>query len=90
VGSAIAKLHYQSLVTGDTRRVRILQHALTNGYRSRRRPLAPEELRWHVAAALLSERALRAVNRIRPDGLALLPALLDEALGVLRDGAALR
>jgi hypothetical protein len=90
VGSAIAKLHYQSLVSGDIRRVTILQHALTDGYRSRRRPVAPEELRWHVAAALLSERALRAVNRIRPDGLALLPALLDEALGVLRDGSALR
>jgi tRNA A-37 threonylcarbamoyl transferase component Bud32 len=86
VGSAIAKLRYQSLLTGDTRRVRVLQHALTDGYRSRRTPPAGDELRWHVAAAILSERALRAVNRVRLDGLALLPAVLDEALAVLREG----
>ena len=42
---------------------------------------------WHVAAALLSERALRAVNRIRPDGLVHLGAVLADARAVLRKEA---
>ncbi|MEA2284644.1 MAG: hypothetical protein QOJ21_687 [Solirubrobacteraceae bacterium] len=88
IGSAIAKLRYQALLTGDTRRVRVFQQALLDGYRTRRRPPAMEELRWHIAAALLSERALRAVNRVRLDGLALLPAVLDDALAVLDEGGA--
>ena len=88
IGSAIAKLRYQALLTGDTRRVRVFQQALLDGYRTRRRPPAMEELRWHIAAALLSERALRAVTRVRLDGLALLPAVLDDALGVLDEGGA--
>jgi hypothetical protein len=88
IGSAIAMLRYQALLTGDTRRVRVFQQALLDGYRTRRRPPAMEELRWHIAAALLSERALRAVTRVRLDGLALLPAVLDDALGVLDEGGA--
>ena len=36
-------------------------------------------LRWHTAAALLVERAERAVHRVLPDSLARLPALLHEA-----------
>ena len=44
---------------------------------------ADARLRWYVAAALLSERALRAVNRIRPDGLALLGAVLSDARAAL-------
>lgn len=90
VGSGVAKLRYQSLITGDRRHVRLMEQALLDGYRSRRRPPAAEQLRWHIAAALLSERALRAVNRIRHDGLALLPAVLAEALAVLDDGAGQR
>jgi len=34
------------------------------------RPLpSPTSLRWHTAAALLAERAWRAVNRLRLPGL---------------------
>jgi len=45
-----------------------------------------DEIRWYTAAALLTERALRAVNRIRPEGLAVLDRLLDEAFSELRGG----
>jgi hypothetical protein len=40
-------------------------------------------LRWHTAAALLVERAARAVHRVLPRTLARLPALLQEADGLL-------
>jgi aminoglycoside phosphotransferase len=50
-------------------------HALPNG----------DCLRWHSAAALLAERALRAVNRIRPDGLQHLGELLAEAQALLTE-----
>jgi hypothetical protein len=90
LGSAIAKLRYQSLLTGDGRRVRLMEQALLDGYRSRRHLPGAAELRWHIAAALLSERALRAVNRVRLDGLALLPAIVDEALAVLDQGSPVR
>jgi aminoglycoside phosphotransferase len=44
-------------------------------------------LRWHTAAALLAERCLRAVNRVLPDILPHLQALLAEATRLLaRDG----
>lgn len=39
-------------------------------------------LRWHVAAALLVQGAARAVRRVQPAGLARMPALLDDALGL--------
>jgi hypothetical protein len=41
-------------------------------------------IHWHTAAALLAERALRAVNRVRPEGLARLRELLAVASDVLR------
>jgi len=43
-------------------------------------------LSWHTAAALLAERALRAVNRIRPEGLCCLCELLSEARVILHRG----
>jgi aminoglycoside phosphotransferase len=54
------------------------------GYQSVRRLPDAESLRWHVAAALLGERALRSVNRIRPEGLLHLRALLSNAREILR------
>ena len=43
-------------------------------------------LRWYVAAALLEERALRAVTRIRFGGLQKLPEILTTAEAVLNGG----
>lgn len=48
--------------------------------------VAEETLRWHVAAALLEERALRAVTRIRFGGLQKLPTILATANAVLNGG----
>jgi Ser/Thr protein kinase RdoA (MazF antagonist) len=87
VGSVVAGLRYDALLGGDAARGRRLERALLDGYSTRRRPPSAEALRWHVAAALLCERALRAVNRVRLDGLALLPAVLAEARTVLGEGA---
>ena len=64
-----------------------MQRALLDGYAAVRDLPARDELDWHVAAALLTERALRAVNRIRPDGLVHLGAVLADARAVLRKEA---
>jgi Ser/Thr protein kinase RdoA (MazF antagonist) len=50
-------------------------------------PLPPAGgLRWHTAAALLAERALRAVNRVIPATLPHLEALLADASDLLARG----
>ena len=87
VGSALAGLRYHALVADEVARGERLEQALLDGYGSLRDLPKPQTLRWHVAAALLSERALRAVNRLRPDGLACLGAVLAEARAVLRGEA---
>ena len=59
-----------------------LRRAFLSGYG----PLgttARESLRWHTVAALLHERALRAVSRIRPAVLQRLPELILGAEAVL-------
>jgi aminoglycoside phosphotransferase len=62
---------------------RTLGDALRDGYRQGRPLPAVEAIAWHTSAALLAERALRAVNRVRADGLTHLPSLLHEAKAVL-------
>jgi len=57
--------------------------ALADGYAAVRRLPPAATLRAATAAALLVERALRAVTRVRAEGLAVLPALLAEAEGLL-------
>jgi Ser/Thr protein kinase RdoA (MazF antagonist) len=89
LGSTLAGLRYTALVTDERARGERLRSALLEGYASLRDLPGEDLLRWHVAAALLTERALRAVNRLRPDGLAHLGAVLNEARSVLR-GEALR
>ncbi len=79
LGSLLAGLRYRALVGGDPAAAGDLEHALLEGYAERRVLPAPAVLGWHVAAALLSERALRAVNRIRPEGLEHLAAVLRAA-----------
>jgi len=87
VGSVLAGLRYRAVVTDERARGEKLRAALLEGYASLRELPDPEVLRWHVAAALLTERALRAVNRIRPAGLAHLGAILNDARAVLRGEA---
>lgn len=43
----------------------------------------PDELRWYTAAALLAERCVRAVNRVRTAELRQLRSLLDEGLALV-------
>jgi hypothetical protein len=87
LGSFRAALRYRA-ITGQARRGEVaqLEAAFLNGFGAVRSLPNGDEIRWYTAAALLTERALRAVNRIRPEGLAVLDKLLDEALSELRGG----
>jgi aminoglycoside phosphotransferase (APT) family kinase protein len=87
LGSALAGLRYRALVDDEGARADRARHALLDGYASARELPSRADLDWHVAAALLSERALRAVNRIRADGLVHLGAVLADARAVLRGEA---
>jgi aminoglycoside phosphotransferase (APT) family kinase protein len=79
IGSLIARLH----ADGDTGPMRT---AFLAGYESVR-PLPPERsLRWHTAAALVAERAVRAVNRVHQPTLDRLGELLETADDVLLNG----
>ncbi|HEX2103546.1 MAG TPA: phosphotransferase [Solirubrobacteraceae bacterium] len=87
LASVLASLRYRALVTDERARGEKLRAALLDGYGSLRELPDPATLRWHVAAALLTERALRAVSRVRPGGLMHLGAVLNDARAVLRGEA---
>jgi tRNA A-37 threonylcarbamoyl transferase component Bud32 len=80
LGSVLAALRYAGIVglvaSAD---VPALERAFLAGYSELRGAPDDAGLRWHTAAALLAERSLRVVTRIRPEGLVRLPALLAEA-----------
>lgn len=77
LGSLLAALKYLRCVRFITQATeRQLAGAFLCGYSAARRLPEPAALRWHTAAALLAERALRAVNRIRREGLQHLNELL--------------
>jgi aminoglycoside phosphotransferase (APT) family kinase protein len=80
LGSVLASLRYAGLVGLIRPRLAPdLCAAVLAGYSELRDlPEAPA-LRAHTAAALLGERSLRVVTRVRPEGLRRLPALLGEA-----------
>ena len=87
LGSLLALLHYNwriGLIT--RRRQRELARTFLHAYAGSRQLPTQKSLSWHTAAALLSERALRSVNRIRPEGLLHLAQLLDDAKEILRTG----
>lgn len=67
----------------DARAEDRLLRAVHAGYASVRPLPASAEICWHGAAALLAERALRAVNRIRPLSLRHLGRVLDDATELL-------
>jgi aminoglycoside phosphotransferase len=84
LGSVLAALRYAGIV-GDLRAELIPQlcAALLAGYSERRAVPTAGTLEAYTAAALLGERCLRAVTRVRPEGLRRLPDLLDHAREVL-------
>jgi tRNA A-37 threonylcarbamoyl transferase component Bud32 len=84
LGSVLAGLRYSRVVDNlDARRADELARAFLAGYAAERPLPAEDDLRRYTAAALLAERALRAVNRIRPAGLARLRPLLTDATELL-------
>lgn len=88
IGSLLAGLTYADITGGAAASsTKALGEAFLSGYRSVRTLPATHSIRWHTAAALLAERALRAVNRVRPEGLARLRELLAAAFDVLSEEA---
>jgi Ser/Thr protein kinase RdoA (MazF antagonist) len=87
LGSLLAALSYKRL-TGllSPARERELAESFLAGYADARALPSVASLRWHTAAALLAERALRAVNLIRTEGLRHLPEILAEAEKLMRGG----
>lgn len=78
LGPLLARLRHPAGVgPADPATRALAAAALLDGY-GRDRP-DDAELTWYGAAALLVERALRAVNCVRPEGLAELPDLLAAA-----------
>ena len=85
VGGVIAGLYFEACVGLVTKtQLSSLISAFLTGYRLARE--WQRSLRWYIAAALLEERALRAVTRIRFGGLQKLPQLLTTAETVLDGG----
>jgi hypothetical protein len=84
LGSALAGLEYRRIAAGERPG---LGRALLNGYATIRPLPPPRSLAWHAAAALLAERAVRAVTRVRPKGLEHLRELLERGQAILREAA---
>ncbi len=85
LASVLAELRYQRRVGSLLRRE---EHAAADSFLAGYadvRPL-PDDLilEWHLAAALLVERALGAINRLRPEGLQHLDILLADAAALVK------
>ncbi len=87
IGSFLAGLHYRECVGRLTVRLRKeISERFLAGYEDVR-PLPPERsLRRHTAAALLAERGLRAISRVRVEGLENLSGILARSENILRGG----
>ena len=86
LGSLLAALRYLRCVgTLSPADERGLRAGFLSGYREVRELPERSYLRWHVAAALLAERALRSVSRIRQEGLRRLNELLMESRRLLTE-----
>lgn len=85
VGSFVAALRARRIVhVRGAQTARACERGFLAGYASERRLPNAVRLGWHVAAALLVERALRAVHRVRVPELRQLGALLNEATRVAK------
>ncbi len=84
LGSLLAALRYERHIGQLTEPAECaLANAFLTGYQQFGMLPDTESLRWHMAAALFSERAFRAVSRIRYHGLQVLPELLNDAQRLL-------
>jgi aminoglycoside phosphotransferase (APT) family kinase protein len=85
VASLIARLRHGA-VLGETTRdeASAREQAFLAGYTRHRELPSPASLRWHVAAAYMAERAIRAVNRVNVPALASLDRLVALALDEAR------
>jgi tRNA A-37 threonylcarbamoyl transferase component Bud32 len=84
MGGVLAGLSYNQLTGLLTRSEReTLSQQFLDGYSSVRHLPTTSSLQWHAAAALIRERALRAITRVRLQGLNHLREVLTEALSVL-------
>lgn len=80
LGSVLALLRARARTgTWTLQREADLAAAVRAGYGAVRPSPAERELRWFQAAALLVERALRSVTRVRPDQLACLESIVADA-----------
>ncbi len=82
LGSMLASLLTARLINPYTA-VEGLGTAFLAGYAAVGSVPSASELRWYTAAALVAERAIRAVNRVNEPTLAVLPELLEMAEAVL-------
>lgn len=86
LGSLLAALRYLRCVgTLSPSHEREISGAFLSGYREARELPEQNCLRWHVAASLLAERALRSVSRIRQEGLRHLNELLVDSWRLLNE-----
>ncbi len=78
VGSFIAGLYYRGLLEGiPTRMTRLIADEFVQAYRAAAGAEFPAaDLAWHIAAALIYERAARCVTRLKDGRLALIDDLL--------------
>jgi tRNA A-37 threonylcarbamoyl transferase component Bud32 len=84
LGSLLAALRYERHIGKLSEAEECsLANAFLAGYQQFGILPEPKSLRWHMAAALLAERAFRAVSRIRIRGLQSLPELLHDAQRLL-------
>jgi aminoglycoside phosphotransferase len=89
VGSLLAGLRYGRLVGSFSTSVeRTLGRVFLDGYATVRPLPDSSSIRWHTSAALLVERSMRAVTRVRVPGLAHLPGIFVSAVETLGSGGA--
>lgn len=84
IGSLLARLAYGAVLgETDLPTAALMANAFLEGYAQVRALPDDRTLDWYAAAALLAERSLRAVNRIRPEALVKLPELIGAAHDLL-------
>jgi thiamine kinase-like enzyme len=81
VGSFIAAIHYRGILEGSpVRETEQIAGRFIRAYRANVSWEVPESgLNWHIAAALIDERAYRCVTRMKAGRLAIIDDLIDLA-----------
>jgi hypothetical protein len=82
LGSFIAHLyywHYWSREAGGSRPELLVEQLLAGYFEAAGEPLDEQSLRWQIAAALIGERAVRCITRLKPGGRPLVDWLIDLA-----------